>query len=212
MAITPDYLPPFLSIAKTIGIVAPAIYTGSYCPSFPTLCSGLTSTSRHNVFLQRIIIPTLLTHTSPKPLAKQWLQAYQYGPVFVPPLILGGAISNAILAYFSPPSTPAGSLYILAAAGVCSIIPYTALYMEPGINGAAKWKAQSLLADDGLTMGESNGGPDVTRHTATPEARKWADGHEMKDIVQRWSEINGWRWVIMCFAMVASGVASNWTW
>ena len=85
--------------------------------------------------------------------------------------------------------------------------------MEPGINGAGKWKAQSLLKDEGVVMDENAKViPDVRKHTATLEARKWADGVEMKDIVQRWSEISGWRWVITSVATVATGAASNWTW
>jgi hypothetical protein len=85
--------------------------------------------------------------------------------------------------------------------------------MEPGINGAGKWKAESLLRDEGLSMEENGRGmPDVRKHTATPAARKWAEGKEMKDIVQRWSEINGWRWMITSVAAVASGAASNWVW
>ena len=159
-----------------------------------------------------IVVPPLLTHSSPKLLAKQWLQAYQYGPRFVPTLILSGTLSNALLAYFSP-STKARSLYILAAIEIWSIMPYTFLYMEPGINGAGKWKAQSLLRDEGVTMEENGRGiPDVRKHTAAPDTRKWAEGKEMKDIVQRWSEINHWRWVIMSVATVTSGAASNWPW
>jgi hypothetical protein len=85
--------------------------------------------------------------------------------------------------------------------------------MEPGINGAGKWKAQSLLKDEGVLMEENGKGiPDVRKHTATPEVRKWAEGKDMKNIVQKWSEINGWRWVIMSFATVASSAASNWGW
>lgn len=85
--------------------------------------------------------------------------------------------------------------------------------MEPGINGAGKWKAQSLLKDEGVIMEENaNIMPDVRKHTATHEARKWAEEVEMKDIVQRWNEINWWRWVITSIAAVASGAASNWTW
>lgn len=103
----------------------------------------------------------------------------------------------------------ARALYIMAAVGIASIMPYTLLYMEPGINGAGKWKAESLLRDDGVKMEDGQG---VTKQTATLATRKWAEGQEMKDIVQRWSEINGWRWVIMGFAAVASGLATNWPW
>jgi hypothetical protein len=95
----------------------------------------------------------------------------------------------------------------MAAVGIGSIIPYTLLYMEPGVNGAGKWKAESLLKDEGVKMEDGQG---VNKHTATAAARQWAEGQEMKDIVQRWSEINGWRWVITGAAAVASGLATNW--
>jgi hypothetical protein len=97
--------------------------------------------------------------------------------------------------------------------GIWSIIPYTLLYMEPGINGSGKWKAQTLLKDEGLDMEENGRGlPDVMKHTGTPEARSWAEGKEMKEVVQTWSDINGWRWVVVGVAAVASGAASNWPW
>ena len=41
--------------------------------------------------------------------------------------------------------------------------------MEPGINGASKWKAQSLLKEEGVSMEENGKG--MGKHTATPEAR-----------------------------------------
>jgi hypothetical protein len=155
-----------------------------------------------------IIVPTLVAHAPPKVLAKQWLQSYQYGPQFVPPLIIGGIISNAVLAYYTV-YPKARLFYILAAAGIASIRPYTRLYMEPGINGAAKWKAQSLLKDEGVMMEDGLG---VTNNSATLETRKWADGVEMKEIVRRWGEINDWRWVIVGIAALTSGIATNWPW
>ena len=33
--------------------------------------------------------------------------------------------------------------------------------------------------------------PDMSKHNATPEARKSAESREIKGIVQRWSTING---------------------
>ena len=79
--------------------------------------------------------------------------------------------------------------------------------MEPGINGAGMWKAENLLKDEGVAVED---GQRVMRCTATLETKKWADGQEMKDIVQRWGEISGWRYIITGFATVASGVATNW--
>ena len=100
----------------------------------------------------------MTTHAPPKLLAKQWLQAYQFAPVFVAPLILLGASSNALLAYFAADSPSYASfLYAAAAFAIASIIPYTALYMEPGVNGAGKWKAQELLRDEFKLNGKGQG-------------------------------------------------------
>ena len=78
-----------------------------------------------------------------KIMAKQWFQAYQLGPKWVPPLLMPGTLSNVVLAY-SAQTVLQRYLYILAAIGVFSIAPITFLYMEPGINGACKYKTRHL--------------------------------------------------------------------
>jgi membrane protein YdbS with pleckstrin-like domain len=98
-----------------------------------------------------MVIPPIATHAPPKILAKQWLQAYQYATAFVPPLILSGAISNALLAYFAN-SWGLKILYASAAVLILSIVPVTLLWFEPGINGAGKWKVQQVLRDEGFVM------------------------------------------------------------
>lgn len=72
-----------LALAKTTGIIAPTLY------------SGITFAYNY------ILLPPLLAHAPPKLLAKQWLQAYQLGPAFVPPFILSGAVSNLLLWHFT---------------------------------------------------------------------------------------------------------------
>ncbi|ORX98682.1 hypothetical protein BCR34DRAFT_146686 [Clohesyomyces aquaticus] len=160
-------------------------------------------------------MPPLLSYAPEALLAKQWLQAYAYGPVFVPPLILSGTLCNVLLAYSSP-TTSMKLLYGLAAAFTWIIMPFTLLYMEPGVNGAGKWKVERLLVDedgDKRYMMKENEGwlPRVDRHTATGEARAWAEGVRMRDIVERWVVVNRWRFWVTALAMGVSAVATcNW--
>lgn len=142
----------------------------------------------------------MVTHASHKLLARQWLQAYQFAPVFVAPLIILGASSNALLAYLNMSSTRTSCLYGAAALLNTSIIPYTALYMEPGVNGAGKWKAQQLLREDGLTLNGRGAGTD--KDTASETSKQWAEKVDMKTIAETWARTNAWRYVI-------TGIAST---
>lgn len=45
-------------------------------------------------------------------------------------------------------------------------------------------------------------------HTATPEAKKWADSVTMKDIAQVWAQRNRWRYIATGCAMTMSAVAT----
>jgi hypothetical protein len=158
------------------------------------------------------VLPPLLAHAPPKLLAKQWLQAYQRGPAFVPPLILSGATSNFYLAYTAR-STDLRVLYTAAALMTFCIMPVTLLYFEPGINGAAKWKIQRILADGerdaGYKMAENRGiMPRVDRQTGTLEARRWAEGMELRDIVERWGSLNTGRWIVTALAGLISAGAT----
>lgn len=153
-----------------------------------------------------VAIPPMTTHASPKLLARQWLQAYQFASVFVAPLILLGASSNAILAYMTSELTRTSALYIISAILNASIIPYTALYMEPGVNGAGKWKAQELLRDDGFTLNGRGAGTD--KDTASESAKRWAETVDMKTIAETWARTNAWRYVITGIALVISASAT----
>jgi hypothetical protein len=150
-------------------------------------------------------MPPLIAHAPPKLLAKQWLQAYQFAPLFVAPLILLSASSNAFLAYISSKaSSSTASLYAVAALASASIIPYTALYMEPGVNGAGKWKVQELLRDKGYRLKGEGLGTD----TASDAAKRWAEKVDMKTIAQTWVTTNSWRYVITGIATVISATAT----
>jgi hypothetical protein len=158
-----------------------------------------------------MVIPPLVTHAPPKLLAKQWLQAYQQGPTFVPPLIISGTISNALLAYFAS----SGSIrlaYGIAALMTWSIMPVTLLYFEPYVNGAGKWKVQQILKDEGYKMMEQEGVmPSPFMHTAKPKARRWAESVEMKEIATKWARLNSWRFVVTALATLFSAMGTcNW--
>ncbi|KAJ4313094.1 hypothetical protein N0V94_007128 [Neodidymelliopsis sp. IMI 364377] len=149
----------------------------------------------------------MTSHAPPKLLAKQWLQAYQFAPVFVAPLVLLGASSNALLAYLTTGSSSrASSLYTVAAVAIASIVPYTALYMEPGVNGAGKWKAQELLRGEFELKGAGQG---TDKDTANASAKRWAENVDMKTIAETWAKTNAWRYVITGIATVVNTLCRN---
>lgn len=147
----------------------------------------------------------MTSHASPKLLARQWLQAYQVAPTIVAPLVLLGMSSNACLAFLAS-SVRVRSLYLTAAIAIGSIIPYTALYMEPGVNGAGKWKVQELLRDEDFRLKDVGQGTDSD--TATAKAKAWADRVDMKTIAETWAAANAWRYVITGFATLISAAAT----
>jgi hypothetical protein len=140
-------------------------------------------------------------------MARQWLQAYQIAPIYVAPLIILGASSNAALAYFVAGTSRSQTIYALAAVAIASIIPYTALYMEPGVNGAGKWKAQELLREDGFKL-QGSGKTGTNKATARESAKQWAQKVDMQTIAETWARTNAWRYVITGLATVASAVAT----
>ena len=141
-------------------------------------------------------------------MAKQWYHGYSYGPSWVPPLIMPGTLSNVYLAVmaFDPVTR---NCYIAAAIGIFSILPITFFYMEPGINGALKWKVQSLLRDEGFSMPHTTiYMPSSRRHGSTAASRRWADKTDMKQLIKFWQRINNVRWVIGGVAAMLSGYAT----
>lgn len=97
----------------------------------------------------------------------------------------------------------------MAAIGIFSILPITFFYMEPGINGACKWKVQSLLKDEGFSLPETSVFvPSSIKHGSTRASRTWADNSEMKSLIQFWRRVNNLRWVIAGCAAGLSGFAS----
>ena len=124
------------------------------------------------------------------------------------PLICSSTISNALLAYYTTDKR-ANVLYIVAAILGVAIIPLTLLHMEPGINGAAKWKVQELLRDEGFQLEENTTVmPGINRQTASQSTRRWAEKTDMREIVMTWGQVNKWRWVMTAIGTTASAYAT----
>ncbi|EDU40248.1 repeatdomain containing protein [Pyrenophora tritici-repentis] len=181
-----------ISILRAIATIAPAIYT------------GFTFAYTH------VAMPPLTTHAPPKLLAKQWFQAYEFAPAYVGPMILLGASSNALLACFTSSSSSiiAKGLYIVAAGAMASVVPYTMLYMESGVNGAGKCKVQELLREEGFLLKAKGKGKVTDWDSASERARRWAETVDMKVIVQTWARTNAWRYIISGVATVLSAAAT----
>jgi len=81
--------------------------------------------------------------------------------------------------------------------------------MEPGINGASKWKVQTLLRDEGFSMKDTTiWRPSAHRHGSTQASRRWAERTDMKDLILFWRRVNNVRWLIAFAAAAASGWAT----
>ncbi|KAL2021114.1 hypothetical protein VTK56DRAFT_7533 [Thermocarpiscus australiensis] len=158
--------------------------------ALPLLCAGIT--------FQYSLTMCILAQTSPpKLLAKQWLRLYQLGPYWVSPLLLLGALANAYLAWLArDASTSPPSPYSAAAVLALSVLASTFVYFEPGVNGACKWKAQDLLAEEGFRMPAFSGVPSARRHSATAASRAWAARADMRELVLAWARRNHARWVV----------------
>ena len=199
-----------LPLTRFIGIVAPSLYCGNtaqysaYRNRLTLLAEPGFTASDSLTFVQ----PILSHAPNQKVMAKQWLHGYQYGPYWVPPLIAPATLANLYLALGSQDLVKRG-MYVVAAMGIFSILPITFFYMEPGINGACKWKVQSLLKEEGFSMPETSVFvPSSVKHGSTAASRRWADGSEMGELIQFWRRVNNLRWIIAGFAAVCSGMAT----
>lgn len=111
----------------------------------------------------------------------------------------------ALYATSPPPRTKL--THVVAALANASIIPYTALYMEPGINGAGNWKAQELLRDEGFELQAKGTG--TNKDTARASAKEWATTVAMKNIAETWANTNAWRYVITGIATIINASATT---
>ncbi|KAH6634616.1 hypothetical protein B0J18DRAFT_461775 [Chaetomium sp. MPI-SDFR-AT-0129] len=218
------------TIAQWAGIAMPTIYAG--------------------ITFQYSLTMSLLSSTASSPnsplLARQWLALYQQGPRWVPPLVQTGLLANLYLAFFASPtpqsSAVAGTtwlevlglstatvvrvLYLTAGALTISILPFTLLHLEPGINGACKWKVAALLGDATAAVDKNSNnnndnteddnantpkrqqkhqpftpelsgvGRGVRRHTASEASKRWAESRDMVELVEEWARRNHVRWVV----------------
>lgn len=160
-------------------------------------------------FCQSIIaVKPILDHApNDKTIAMQWLQGYQLGPVWVIPTVIPGAAANLYLAYLNREDTAKCWLYATSALLIFSIMPITLGYMEFNVNGACKWKVQSLLESQGYNMPPWNGISSAHRHSASQKAKKWADEWTMKQLVGHWKKWNDFRWGLTGVAVVLVGCA-----
>ncbi|KAK3047970.1 hypothetical protein LTR09_010645 [Extremus antarcticus] len=141
-------------------------------------------------------------------MAKQWYHGYSYGPYWVPPMIAPGTFANLYLAWIAS-EVITRYCYVVAAVAVFSILPITFFFMEPGINGALKWKVQSLLKDEGFNLPETSiFVPSSVKHGSTQSSRRWAEGTDMKSLIGFWQSVNNVRWVIAGLAAMLSGYAT----
>lgn len=96
------------------------------------------------------------------------------------------------------------ALYVIAAVLTASIVPYTALYMDPGVNGAGKWKVQESLQAEFELQGTGQG---TDKNTAGVAWKSWAETVDMKTTADLWARTNAWRYVITGVAIVISASA-----
>ncbi len=149
----------------------------------------------------------MVTYAPPKVMARQWLTIYQWGPYWVRPICAAGTLSNAYLAWLGPTGLQR-NVYVAAAIGIGAILPITFVYFEPGVNGACKWKVQSVLRDEGFEMPPFNGMPSSLRHSATKQTKVWAEATDLKELIATWGRLNHLRWVIGLLAAALSGYAT----
>lgn len=158
-----------------------------------------------------ILVDPIVAHApNEKTMAMLWLHAYQLGPLWVPPLILPGTVSNAYLASLAPSGSWQRLFYLVAAGCIFGIlVPITFFYMEPGINGACKWRVESLWKDEGFHLPETTlWKPSAHRHGGTARSRAWAEKSNMKELVLCWRKVNNLRWMLGGLAAFLSGIAT----
>lgn len=184
-------IPFLIAAARFVGIFAPTLYCGF------TSSDSLT-------FVQPIV-----NHApNQKIMAKQWYHGYSYGPYWVPPMIAPGTLANIYLALTTANATRR-NCYFAAAIGVFSILPITFFYMEPGINGASKWKVQTLLKDEGFHLPDTSiFVPSSVKHGSTQESRRWAERTDMQELIKFWQRVNNFRWAVTGLAAMVSGYAT----
>jgi hypothetical protein len=203
-----------IPLASFIGITFPSLYAGltAQCMLHLTdLPADLVNTAFTLSDSLTFVQPIVDQAPNAKIMARQWLQGYQYGPLWVPPLVIPGTASNALLAISSAQGSVQRLLYTLAALCIFSIMPITFFYMEPGRNGALKWKVQLLLMKDNdfkMMPETSVFMPSAHKHGSTQASRHWAEKEDVRDLILFWRKVNNCRWVLGGLAAMLSGYAT----
>ncbi|KAK3390298.1 hypothetical protein B0H63DRAFT_557292 [Podospora didyma] len=180
-----------IAVAQWAGIFAPTVY-GAVTAQY-----SMTMTS-------------LAKLAPPKVMGKLWFDIYQKGPSWVLPAVMASVLSNGYLAWQSSSiDSTRRNLYLVSVVSVWFIMPMTFLYLEPGVNGACKWKIQSLLADEGFNLPpQQSFMPGVRQQTASAKSKTWADTASMKELISFWASINHVRWVGGFVSAAVSGYAT----
>lgn len=162
-----------------------------------------------------ILIPPILAHSEERALAKQWLEAYQFGARYVRPLVQTTTACNAYLVYIAVSQAPASGWwetvtsagvpgYIAALLSLPLLMAYTLGVMEPGINGALKAKVEKLIGKEAAQLKKDSVPVGEERETAAPATKEWAQTESLRSLVMEWKRCNDWRMVL---AAVSAGVS-----
>ncbi|KAK6430538.1 hypothetical protein LTR95_013308 [Oleoguttula sp. CCFEE 5521] len=157
-----------------------------------------------------IFIPPLLLHTDDRGLALQWLSAYQFGARYVRPLAVTSTLSSASLLFSALTSTSSDTTiqisYLIGFLSLPLLLAYTLLVMEPGVNGALKYKAKLLVGKKVRFQGRAKIGEE--HETASEASKKWAEGTGVRDLLAVWKRDNDLRMVVSLIGGLASVVGS----
>ena len=216
-----------IPLAQTLGLTAPAFYaaiTYSYnalvLPPLLSYADDETRLAKQWLLAYQhgpaFVPPLLLASAFGNGLLAimtGWKYLYGSGPEWLGTST--GAVTTAAVG--SSQLLYASIAYAIALVSFAIVGPYTLAGMEKGINGSGKWKAQLLLApswkdrqkgkeDERKWVMPEGTKPSAFMHSGTPQARKWAEGVTMRQIVVRWGEWNGRRIHMGLTAVLASAV------
>lgn len=162
-----------------------------------------------------ILIPPILRHSDERVLAKQWLQAYQFGARYVRPLVQTTTACNAYLVYLAVSRAPTSGMketlvsagvpgYIAALFSLPLLMAYTLGVMEPGINGALKAKVEKLVGKEEAGLKRDSVPVGEGRETATPATKEWSQTESLRSLIMQWKRCNDWRMVLAGLSAVVS--------
>lgn len=151
-----------------------------------------------------IFLPPVLKHSEERVLAQQWLEAYQFGARYVRRLMQAIVYCNVYLAARavglarrSEPKTPLANTampgHLAAMLVFMSIMAYTLIVMEPGINGALKVKVETIMGENEVDLKHDNVPVGEERQTATSAWKERAQRESLRSLILVWKRCNDWR-------------------